>query len=323
MRILACCIIIVLTGTTSIDIAWGHGLPLYVSSDGKSMTTVSESPFRGNYNIFADEFGDPNDSEGLILTNEGSPYALSAGPPSPPAGYGFFPTGTTFAFNVTSRVFFYDGGVAATTYVDPANPTHDVNQPDDSVYMMIADRNEENYTINVYGNALPSPGFSIQGNFEGHELYKILNNSTAPGVYGFGFTVTATLPGLTSITSGPLADVFATDGFEDDEAVEAVYSAIMRGDFNLDGRKTTLDIAPMLRALSDLAAYQAKNGLSDSELSAIADVNRDGTITNADIQALLELLKSGGGSTDAVPEPSGLALICLAIVSFVVWQWRK
>ncbi|HEY2826426.1 MAG TPA: dockerin type I domain-containing protein [Pirellulales bacterium] len=321
MRILVSSMIL-LIGFTTVNTAWGHGLPLYISSDGNSMTTVSESPFQGNYNIFADEFGDPNDSAGLILTNEGSPYVLSEGPPSPPAGYGFFPGGTTYAFNVTSRLFFSDGGVAATTYVDPSNTTH-VNQPDDSVSITIANRNEEDSTINVYGNALPAAGFSIRGNFEGHELYKILNNSTASGVYGFGFTVTATLPNMTSITSGPLADVFSTDGFDNDQAVTAVYSAIMRGDFNLDGGKTTFDIASMLQALTNLASYQAKNDLADSELSAIADVNRDGTITNADLPAFLELLKSGGGSTNAVPEPSGLALICFAFVSFVVWQWRK
>jgi hypothetical protein len=46
-------------------------------------------------------------------------------------------------------------------------------------------------------------------------------------------------------------------------------------------------------------------------------VNGDHLFTNADLQALLNLLKSGGGST-SVPEPSALVLTALGITSVLV-----
>jgi hypothetical protein len=315
--------IIALFVIAAVNIAWGHGLPIYISSDHTSMITVSEAPFQDNYNLFVDEFGDPNDSNGLILTNEGSPYALS--PPLPPAGYNVFPTGTTYTFNVTSLLYYSGGSPAAPVYVDPTNTTHDSSQSDASVYITIADENQSNPpTINVYGNALPASGYSFSANDDGHELVKILSNSSAPGAYGFGFTVTATLPGAnSSITSAPLADVFFTDGFDNDEAATAVYNAIMRGDFNLDGQKNGADIAPMLHALTDLNSFQVVNSLSDSELLAIADVNQDGVVSNADLQALLDLLQGGGESTNSVPEPSGAVLGCGALIWLLVQRYRR
>jgi hypothetical protein len=151
---------------------------------------------------------------------------------------------------------------------------------------------------------------------DGHELFKILNGSTGPGAYGFAFTVTAMLPDASSVTSQPLADVFVTPGFDSDSAVAAVYSAIMRGDFNLDGRKDGADIGPMLQAFSNLENYQSANQLSNAELLAIGDVNLDGALTNADIQAFLGLLVSGNASASAVPEPSTFAIISSAIFCF-------
>jgi hypothetical protein len=316
-------LIVALVLIVTVDIAWGHGLPIYISSDDKSMITISEVPFQDNYNLFVDEFGDPNDSGGLILTNEGSPYALL--PPVPPSGYKDFPAGTTYTFNVTSPLYYSGGGAAAPVYVDPTNPTHNSNQPDTSVYITIADENQSNPpTINVYGNAVPASGYSFAANDDGHELVKILSNSTASGAYGFGFTVTATLPGATSsIISAPFADVFFTDGFDDDAAASAVYSDIMRGDSNLDGQKTSADISLMLRALTDLNAYQTANNLSESELLAIADVNQDGKITNADLQAMLDLLKNGGGGTSSVPEPSAGVLACMGMIWLAGGAWWK
>jgi hypothetical protein len=272
-------------------------------------------------NLFVDEFGDPNESGGLVYTNEGSPFALSV-PSPPPGGYHAFPAGTTFSFNVTSPLYYSGGGLAASAYVDPANPTHNTNQPDGSVYITIADEDQGNPpTINVYGDALPAPGYSFAADDDGHELIKILSNSSVPGAYGFGFTVTAKLPGSgSSIISTPLADVFFTDGFEDDAAAASVYNAIMRGDLNLDSQKTSADISLMMQALTNPGAFQANNKLSGMEFMAIADVNQDGQITNADLQALLLLLKTGGQSTNPVPEPSGLVLMSAAVI---VLAWRR
>ena len=76
------------------------------------------------------------------------------------------------------------------------------------------------------------------------------------------------------------------------------------GDFNLDGKLSASDVPAMLAALSDVNHFKLQNGLSDADFLAISDLNHDFKATNADLQSLLDLLKSGGGSVAAVPEPS-------------------
>jgi PEP-CTERM motif len=46
-------------------------------------------------------------------------------------------------------------------------------------------------------------------------------------------------------------------------------------------------------------------------MKTIGDVNGDIQFTNADLQALLNALKAGGGSADAVPEPASIVLLSL------------
>ena len=70
-----------------------------------------------------------------------------------------------------------------------------------------------------------------------------------------------------------------------------------RGDLNLDGHLSNLDIPAMLAALVDLNGYQSTHNLSPADFVAVADVNGDGHVTNADLQALLSLLTGGGGGT--------------------------
>ena len=71
----------------------------------------------------------------------------------------------------------------------------------------------------------------------------------------------------------------------------------VRGDLNLDGQLSNLDIQSMLAALVDVNGYQSAHNLSAVDFAAVADVNGDGHVTNADLQALLSLLTSGGGGT--------------------------
>jgi len=103
----------------------------------------------------------------------------------------------------------------------------------------------------------------------------------------------------------------ATDGFGFRMA-----SVLKPGDFNRDGHVNAADILLMEQALSNLKGYeQTHGGMSDSQVALIGDVNGDGKFDNADLQALIKSLKTGGGSADPVPEPSTLVL---GVVGFLV-----
>lgn len=88
------------------------------------------------------------------------------------------------------------------------------------------------------------------------------------------------------------------------------------GDFNRDGHVDATDIASMQAALSDLNGWYASMtalGLNPTQENLIADVNKDGVVNNADMQKLLGILASGGGS-ESVPEPASVVLLGLAVL---------
>jgi hypothetical protein len=79
-------------------------------------------------------------------------------------------------------------------------------------------------------------------------------------------------------------------------------------DMNQDGHVDAKDIVAMEKALANEAGFAQNEGLTMDQLALIGDVNGDGVFNNADLQALLNLLKSGGGST-SVPEPASFMLL--------------
>ena len=83
------------------------------------------------------------------------------------------------------------------------------------------------------------------------------------------------------------------------------------GDFNQDGHVTAADITAMENALANSNSCMLANGLSNADLLAIGDLNGDGVVNNADLQAFLDYLKAGHGST-SVPEPNTFVLAVLA-----------
>ncbi len=106
------------------------------------------------------------------------------------------------------------------------------------------------------------------------------------------------------------------NGVTDTFAVEWSPSPLLPGDFNRDGHVDASDIEVMMAALVDLSAFNNSNqDLTDDQLRYLEDVNGDGVVNNADLQALLNLLKSGDGSADSVPEPASIVLLGLGTLA--------
>jgi hypothetical protein len=124
------------------------------------------------------------------------------------------------------------------------------------------------------------------------------------------------------------ADILASG-----EVVPDSVSTRVPGDFNVNGHLDAGDIIAMLSALTDLNAYKLANSplhsafpnaLTNDDLLNIGDVNSSGGVTNADIQAELDLLASHGlGSVSSVPEPATLILAVLAIPALVLTARRR
>lgn len=107
-----------------------------------------------------------------------------------------------------------------------------------------------------------------------------------------------------------------------DYALVGVNPLPLAGDLNQDGHVNAADIRALMTALDDLSGYAQSAGLNAAQLTTLGDVNGDGQITNADVQSLLKLLKSGGGSTTGVPEPTSFALLGFA-GAMVCWPRRR
>jgi hypothetical protein len=86
-----------------------------------------------------------------------------------------------------------------------------------------------------------------------------------------------------------------------------LFTELNAGDFNLDGHVNAADIGPAMQALTNPTAYEAQYHVTAATMPALGDVNGDGQLTNADLQRLLSILKSGGGSTDSTGNGSSSA----------------
>jgi sugar lactone lactonase YvrE len=107
-------------------------------------------------------------------------------------------------------------------------------------------------------------------------------------------------------------------GFGEATAMLITIPEPTRGDFNLDGNFTSADIAMMLKALTDLDSYKRAKEISEADLLVIGDYNNSNSVTNSDIQGLLNALSVTGGSLAAVPEPNAAILAGIALTAYVV-----
>src|SRR5262249_47210789 len=99
--------------------------------------------------------------------------------------------------------------------------------------------------------------------------------------------------------------------------ISVIDTNYLPGDFDRDGHVNVADIGAAEAALADLNKYQADHGnMTSAQLVSIGDLDGDGLVTNADLQGLISLLASGGGSgsVTAVPEPATWVLAAIASI---------
>lgn len=97
--------------------------------------------------------------------------------------------------------------------------------------------------------------------------------------------------------------------YEDDRVVATL---ALQGDLNADGAFDAGDVAPLVLALTNRAAYEAQYGVNPT---AGGDLNGDGLFDAADIAPLVALLV-GSTSGSTVPEPG--SLVMLAVVALLL-----
>ncbi|HTQ40824.1 MAG TPA: choice-of-anchor tandem repeat GloVer-containing protein [Pirellulales bacterium] len=177
---------------------------------------------------------------------------------------------------------------------------------------LIADAAGNLYGTTGYGGANGNGTVFEIANNANHSLYTLFSFANSNGTNPAGVIMDAS------------GNLFGTTiyGGANNEGTVFELSPILLGDFNFDGHVDAADIAAMEQTLANLPSYQSANGLSNSQLLAIGDINGDGVFNNADLQAFLDYLQSGGGSTNPVPEPSTFVLAVLAFGLFVVRRFE-
>jgi streptogramin lyase len=135
-------------------------------------------------------------------------------------------------------------------------------------------------------------------------------NSTGTYLTQFGISGSGT-----GQFNGPFGEAVDSSGnvWVADTGNNRIEEFALRGDFNRDGHVTAADISAMQLALTNPQSYESTYGVDATLLSAIGDLNGDGIVNNADLQWLLNLLNSGGGSTNPVPEPGTFVLAVFAL----------
>ena len=125
-------------------------------------------------------------------------------------------------------------------------------------------------------------------------------------------------------TGHPLGATLISGGELVPQDVGGAISGFPKGDFDLNHSVDLGDIQAMLTALTDLPRFETTNHLFDSDVAFLGDFDNSGSVTNLDIQGLLDLVASlGGGSAIAVPEPASLILLALVLPALIVCGRRR
>jgi hypothetical protein len=218
--------------------------------------------------------------------------------------FGYTSDGTMYAIGLDTKLYSINANTGAATLIGPTGlsfgSARSLSIDADGLYFA----NGANlYTLNTTSGAA-----TLIGNTNSPQISSMLMEGGI--LYGgdntSGLRVDRLDVATGAVTLGPT--VFGTTnvfrGF-------APFPETLLNDVNLDGHVDTGDLAAMMIALSNPTAYAASKGEILQDLSLIGDANQDTKFNNADIQKLIGLLKSGGGSQSAVPEPDGIVLIAL------------
>ena len=293
------------------ETAQGHGFEL--SLNGNQIAAVSEVPTISPH-LFVEEFDSFSATE--LFTDHGGVEAGDDGSIQLP--------GDTLGVQFLGPIWYSSGGVAQRA---GAGLTLNATSYDTSVTP-----NTILGSVNLTGSTSTPGSFPVIGD-DDHSIGWILSGTSIPaGAYGFSYRVTGLKDGNVETPfqpSVPLVVVFSTPGFNGSpagslgNAQQAIFNAILQGDFDLNGKLNAADIPAMLAALADLHGYQTATGVPDADLLAIGDLDRSGAINNADLQSLLTLLASGNQSPQGVPEPASFLIAISAIAALLPRQWQR
>ncbi len=157
-----------------------------------------------------------------------------------------------------------------------------------------------------------------------NKAVSILNWTGAPNTAGGTDQLTFDSAGL---TAAQIAAVhfqgYNGAKFIGNELVPISTTTRKLGDINVDGHVNAADVTAMLGMLTDLNAYKTSKSLSTDDILNIGDIDSSGSVTNADLQALITYIQAGNGSLAPVPEPGTLVLLVCGAIPGAAWLARS